>query len=129
MEYLENFFYEYNNKWHEIQEKRITEQIDKISLLSEQNVETRKSVCDSLVDERKKTVQLLGIFGAMLAFVSSVVGMQKVVESPYEFAIFASIYILGLLIFVFAISCISKIGSQNKSSKQKNKSGVGKNNM
>lgn len=103
IQYLENFFFEFNNKWHEIQEKRMTEQINTMDTLSKKNKEIRPQIIELFADERKRTIQLLGIFGAMLAFVSSVVGMQKIVETPAEFALFAFTYILGLLIFVVAI--------------------------
>lgn len=94
---------EFNNKWHEIQEKRMTEQINTMETLSKENKEIHPQIIELFADERKRTIQLLGIFGAMLAFVSSVVGMQKIVETPAEFALFAFTYILGLLIFVVAI--------------------------
>ncbi|WP_419490838.1 hypothetical protein, partial [Alistipes putredinis] len=103
IQYLENFFFEFNNKWHEIQEKRMTEQINTMETLSKENKEIHPQIIELFADERKRTIQLLGIFGAMLAFVSSVVGMQKIVETPAEFALFAFTYILGLLIFVVAI--------------------------
>ena len=81
----------------------MTEQINTMDMLSKENKEIHPQIIELFADERKRTIQLLGIFGAMLAFVSSVVGMQKIVETPAEFALFAFTYILGLLIFVVAI--------------------------
>lgn len=104
---LENIFFKYNNQWHEIQDQRITNQIAKLNKLSKVTNDIRFFVNDLFTEERKRTIQLLGIFGAMLAFVSSVVGMQKIVNSAVEFAIFSFTYILGLLIFVVTIFHIS----------------------
>lgn len=121
IQYLENIFYEHNNKWHEKQERRITEQIEKLNTLSKDNKNIRSYVIDLFADERKRTIQLLGIFGAMLAFVSSVVGMQKIVSSPIDFAIFTFIYILGLLIFVFTISYITLLQQHSSEFSKKSK--------
>ena len=68
---------------------------------------TKEYVNEQFSDERKRTIQLLGIFGALLAFVSSVVGLQKVVTTPIEFVLFALMFTTSLLIFVVAIHHIS----------------------
>ncbi|MBO5195428.1 MAG: hypothetical protein J6B62_11125, partial [Bacteroidales bacterium] len=105
--HLENLLFRYNNKWHIKMGDNMQQQLDKI-------IDTRKGVIDAqdelnktlgsipeqFVDERKRTVQLLGIFGAMLAFVSSVIGMQKIVKSSLDFALFCCMFVMCLLIFV-----------------------------
>lgn len=114
IQYLENFFFEYNNGWHLRQEKRFQEQMVSLykyeKILEEtQNLQknTKEYVNEQFSDERKRTIQLLGIFGALLAFVSSVVGLQKVVTTPIEFVLFALMFTTSLLIFVVAIHHIS----------------------
>lgn len=69
------------------------------------------AVSEEVRTERGRTVQLLGIFGAFIAFVSSIVGLQKVVNNIGEYILFAATYVGCILIFVM---CIFKISGQGK---------------
>ena len=120
--HLENLLFRYNNKWHIKMGDNMQQQLDKI-------IDTRKGVIDAqdelnktlgsipeqFVDERKRTVQLLGIFGAMLAFVSSVIGMQKIVKSSLDFALFCCMFVMCLLIFVLGIQYITLLSHRKDS--------------
>ena len=54
-------------------------------------------------EERKKTIQLLGIFGTFIAFVSSVAGMIKSVDCIVDFLLFCMTFVVCLLIFIWCL--------------------------
>lgn len=95
--YLENFFFCYNRivhqYHHEINQKFI-----------EHKSEDLKENADSKMnEERKKTIQLLGIFGTFIAFVSSVAGMIKSVDCIVDFMLFCMTFVVCLLIFIWCL--------------------------
>ena len=95
--YLENFFFCYNRivhqYHHEINQKFI-----------EHKSEDLKENADSKMnEERKKTIQLLGIFGTFIAFVSSVAGMIKSVDCIVDFLLFCMTFVVCLLIFIWCL--------------------------
>lgn len=96
-DYLENFYFCYNRIVHqyhyEIHQKLI--------------IQKEKEIIDKansqMNEERKKTIQLLGVFGTFIAFVSSIAGMIKSVDCIVDFILFCMTFIVCLLIFIWCL--------------------------
>lgn len=70
------------------------------------------SVSQEVRDERGRSLQHLGILGAFIAFASSIVGLQKVVNNIWEYVLFASTYVLCIFMFALCIFRISWHGDK-----------------
>lgn len=95
--YLENFFQCYNRKVH-----KLHHEIQK-ALLASKEKELVGNVASQMNEERKKTIQILGIFGTFIAFVSSIAGMIKSVGNIVDFMLFCMTFVVCLLIFIWCL--------------------------
>ena len=96
-DYLENFFFCYNREahlyHHEIHKK----------VIEKKENEIMNNADSKLNEERKNTIQILGIFGSLIAFVSSVVGMIQSVDCIVDFMLFCMTFVVCLLIFIWCL--------------------------
>lgn len=96
-DYLENFFFCYNREvhlYHHEIHKKVIEKNEK---------EIMHKADSKLNEERKNTIQILGIFGSLIAFVSSVVGMTQSVDCIVDFMLFCMTFVVCLLIFIWCL--------------------------
>ena len=96
-DYLENFFFCYNREvhlYHHEIHKKVIEKKEK---------EIMHKADSKLNEERKNTIQILGIFGSLIAFVSSVVGMIQSVDCIVDFMLFCMTFVVCLLIFIWCL--------------------------
>lgn len=120
---LETCFYFYNLELKSLERKSIeasletsksaTEQakkaIDEIgkSIQQYNNIKGKADkLTEQIEEERKNTLQLVGLLGVFIAFVSSTVGTQTVATDIYKFILFAFTFATGILVFIFSISFI-----------------------
>lgn len=89
-------------------QKEVREAKEKVSQTEEKVI----SVSQEVREERGRSLQFLGIFGAFIAFASSIVGLQKVVNNIWEYVLFASTYVLCIFIFALCIFRISWHGDK-----------------
>lgn len=96
-DYLENFFFCYNREvhlYHHEIHKKVIEKKEK---------EIMHKADSKLNEERKNTIQILGIFGSLIAFVSSVAGMIQSVDCIVDFMLFCMTFVVCLLIFIWCL--------------------------
>lgn len=120
---LEAFFYYYNLEFKTFQSECIEASIKS----SENAANSAKLVVNDIKDERARTLQLVGLLGTFIAFVSSVVGMQKVVTDILEFVLFGITFMLGVLVFIVCIYKISRTmqsGNSDEFPDETNKKGA-----
>lgn len=114
--YLENFYYYYNRIAHQlhndIDQQLLNNKEHSIKIFFEANQDKAKKDVESRMNqERTKTIQLLGIFGTFIAFVSSVAGMVKSVDCIVDFMLFCMTFVICLLIFIW---CLNALLNTNK---------------
>lgn len=117
MLYLENFFVKYNRECRMFESRAIE---DSIEVSKESSLQAGEMV-KKMGEERSRTLQLVGLLGSFIAFVSSLVGMQKVAQNIYDFMLFALTFMTGVLVFVLCIQLISKSIESPSSSNQDKK--------
>lgn len=106
--YLENFYYLYNRETHRL--NRLKRQLDseQQTCSIERNInETANKVKEEISADRKSTIQLLGVFGSFIAFVSSIAGMVKSVVNFWQFILFCITFVGCISIFVYLIYYIT----------------------
>lgn len=104
MEYLESIFLKYNREFRILESKAIEDSIKSSTELSGK----MNATVEIIKEERGRTLQLLGLLGAFIAFVSSLVGMQKVAENIYDFMLFTLTFMSGILVFVLCVYRITE---------------------
>lgn len=109
--YLENFYYCYNRIAHrlhnEIDRQLLNQTEQSINETSKNNLKNvQNSITENMNEERKKTIQLLGIFGTFIAFVSSVAGMVRSVNCIVDFMLFCMTFVVCLLIFIWGLNAL-----------------------
>ena len=118
--YIERFYEKYNIKSQE-DIKKNQENIKKTQEDNQKKLEedNQKIIHEMQAGERRNTVQILGVFAALLAFVSASIGMVRLANNPAEFALFCCAFTGGLLILVLAIKFIST-SSHTKQERRRN---------
>lgn len=96
--YLENFFYCYNRFLHQLHHE-----MDKM-LLKKKERDITYDMTQKMNDERKNTIQILGVFGSFIAFVSSAAGMIQSVKCIVDFVLFCVTFVFSLLFFVWCLN-------------------------
>lgn len=109
--YLENFYYYYNRVAHRLHNEKdrqlLNNKEQSIKKLLDDNLDKAKGdVEKEMNQERKKTIQLLGVFGTFIAFVSSVAGMVKAVNCIVDFMLFCMTFVVCLLIFIWCLNAL-----------------------
>lgn len=107
---LETIVLHYVNRWQSILVQNNNKFEENLALLKDKAAfitDYTSSINEKLAEERKQTIQILGIFAAMLAFVASVIGLQTIVHTALEFTLYCCMFVASLLIFVVAIKYIS----------------------
>jgi len=66
---------------------------------------------------QRETITILGILGALLAFVTASIGLIKIANNLFEYAVFGVIFTSSLLMFVVAINLIWKKREKNETKK------------
>lgn len=113
--YLENFYYLYNRETHRLNRRmrQLSSDRQKLSI-DEKIVESSNKVKEEITKERKSTIQLLGVFGSFIAFVSSIAGMVKSVECFWQFILFSLTFVGCISIFVYLIYFVTKSEDDKK---------------
>lgn len=62
-----------------------------------------KDVSNQLDRDRGKTLQLVGLLVAFIAFITTIIGTQSVVERFEEILVFLFVYLIGVIVFVICI--------------------------
>jgi hypothetical protein len=70
-----------------------------IERMSEENKQKQQ-------DTQKETITILGVFAALLAFVTASIGLIKIAHNLFEYAVFSVIFTSALLIFIVAINLV-----------------------
>lgn len=78
--------------------------------LTNNNIEEIKKTMEQ---ERRNTIQILGIFAAILAFITASLGSFKVLNSVESYGIFAIIFIAGIMSLFFSIRLINSKDNRN----------------
>lgn len=110
IESLETFFYHYNQELKTFERESILISIEE----SYKATQESHKVTKKLEDEQSKTLQLVGMLGVFIAFVSSIVNMQTVATDIFKFILFATTFMTGILIFIFSIGFITQRDSKWK---------------
>lgn len=108
---LESLFHYFNLEFKTIERKAIEQSIE----TANKATNYANSASQSIKDERGRTLQLVGLLGTFIAFVSSIVGMQKVATDIIEFMLFAVTFLFGILVFIYCIYQISYAMQGNES--------------
>jgi hypothetical protein len=109
MQFLENFFLKYNREFRTFEGDAIEDSIKKSEELSGKIT----GAIATIKEERGRTLQLVGLLGTFIAFVSSLVGTQKVAIDIFDFMLFFITFMTGILVFVF---CVYNIANPDKES-------------
>jgi hypothetical protein len=109
MQFLENFFLKYNREFRTFEGDAIEDSIKKSEELSGKIT----GAIATIKEERGRTLQLVGLLGTFIAFVSSLVGTQKVAIDIFDFMLFSITFMTGILVFVF---CVYNIANPDKES-------------
>lgn len=118
VESLETCFYFYNLELKSFEREALDASL---TAIKQANAERKKSIrqyntvkkqaneiTDQIEKERSKTLQLVGLLGVFIAFVSSTVGTQTVATDIRRFTLFAFTFLAGILIFIFSIRFITQ---------------------
>lgn len=108
---LESLFHYYNLEFKTIERNAIEQSIE----TANDATNYANSATKSIKEERGRTLQLVGLLGTFIAFVSSIVGMQKVATDIIEFILFALTFLFGILVFIYCIYQISYTMQDNES--------------
>lgn len=94
----------------------VTQAEDKLKETDEKLVKTDSNIEEikkTTEQERRNTIQILGIFAAILAFITASVGSVKVLNSVESYGIFAVIFIAGIMSLFFCIKLINSKDNRN----------------
>ena len=88
------------------------ESIDVLSSVIESDINKFKTNIDEfksdIKDEKKNNMQILGIFSALIAFIVTSVSAVTRFENIYTLVIFMMGFVVGLILFVYAINVVYK---------------------
>jgi hypothetical protein len=104
MRFLENFFLKYNWEFRTFESDAIDASIE----VSKESSQKAQQMVKTMSEERSRTLQLVGLLGTFIAFVSSLVGVQKVAANIFDFMLFLSTFMTGVLVFVLCVHHIAK---------------------
>ena len=107
--YLENFYYTYNRISHQLHRKIQLQLLKKeenvlSKIIEEEREKEKRNLINTIQEERKNTIQIVGILGTFIAFVSSIAGMIQSVACIVDFVLFCVIFVLCLLSFVWCLN-------------------------
>ncbi|GHU71622.1 hypothetical protein FACS189413_13570 [Bacteroidia bacterium] len=83
---------------HVLSKKAVKEEI---KIMLEKNEQKQQ-------ETQKETITILGVFAALLAFVTASVGLIKIAQNLFEYAVFGVIFTSALLMFIVVINLIWK---------------------
>jgi len=77
-------------------------------------IEIKEEIKEETKQLQRETITILGVFAALLAFVTASIGFIKIANNLFEYAVFDVMFVSALLMFVIVVNLIWKNKSKNE---------------